>query len=100
MFKILQLRNVYKKILVKIYLNKNTGKIIKTHLCTALEMNKLQFKALNKVIRKAKIIFRLLFILIGAKILLAHNYVQQMMKLTNGLSRSYFLLKLWIKKLI
>ncbi len=54
-------------------------------------MNKLQFKALNKAIRKAKITVRLLLILIGAKILLAHNNVLQMMKLTNGESQSYFL---------
>ncbi len=70
-------------------MNKNTGRIIKTHLCTALKMIKLQFKALNKAIQKVKITVRLLLILLGAKILLAQNNVQQMMKLTIGHRRSY-----------
>jgi hypothetical protein len=70
-------------------LNKNTGKIIKTHICTVLRMIKLQFKALNKAIQKVKITVRLLLILYDAKILQAQNNVQQMMKLMNGHRRSY-----------
>ena len=70
-------------------MNKNTGKIIKTHICTVLRMIKLQFKALNKAIQKVKITVRLLLILYDAKILQAQNNVQQMMKLMNGHRRSY-----------
>ena len=64
--KILQLRNVQEKILIRLYLNKNTGNIIEAHLCTVLRIHKLQFKAPGKAIWKAKITVRLLFILIDA----------------------------------
>ena len=64
--KILQLRNAQKKILIKLYLNKNTGNIIEAHLCTVLKIHKLQFKAPGKAIWKAKITVRLLFTLIDA----------------------------------